>query len=130
MKAIHTSWSSINRIVTAKYLRGTPASHKACFLCCVRPAWIELSVPYSALCWCSRESHPYGVCKGRTDFAFFKKFNLIFATNGHFIPLNTQHNKASHWDLTKVTSPMTTTIRIPAYSKCSTILQTFFSDRT
>jgi hypothetical protein len=30
----------------------------------------------------------------------------------------------------KVTSPMTTTIRIPPYSKCSTILQTFFSDRT
>jgi hypothetical protein len=30
----------------------------------------------------------------------------------------------------KVTSPMTTSIRIPPYSKCSTILQTFFSDRT
>jgi hypothetical protein len=32
--------------------------------------------------------------------------------------------------LSKVTNPMTTTIRIPPYSKCSTILQTFFSDRT
>jgi hypothetical protein len=30
----------------------------------------------------------------------------------------------------KVTSPMTPTIRIPLYSKCGTILQTFFSDRT
>jgi hypothetical protein len=31
---------------------------------------------------------------------------------------------------TKVTSPMTTTIRIPPYSKCGTILQTFLGDRT
>jgi hypothetical protein len=30
----------------------------------------------------------------------------------------------------KVTSPMTTTIRIPPYFKWSTILQTFFNDRT
>jgi hypothetical protein len=30
----------------------------------------------------------------------------------------------------KVTNPMITTIRIPPYSKCSTILQTFFNDRT
>jgi hypothetical protein len=32
--------------------------------------------------------------------------------------------------ITKITSPMTTTIRIPPYSKCGIILQTFFSDKT
>jgi hypothetical protein len=30
----------------------------------------------------------------------------------------------------KETNSMTTTIRIPPYSKCGTILQTFFNDRT
>jgi hypothetical protein len=29
----------------------------------------------------------------------------------------------------KITSPMTTTIRIPPYSKCGTILLTFFTDK-
>jgi hypothetical protein len=33
-------------------------------------------------------------------------------------------------DTTKATSPMTTTIRIPSYSKYGTILQTLFSNRT
>jgi hypothetical protein len=32
--------------------------------------------------------------------------------------------------LAKVTSPMTTTIRIPPCSNCGTILLTFFSDKT
>jgi hypothetical protein len=32
--------------------------------------------------------------------------------------------------LSKVTSPMTTTIMIMSCSKCGTILQTFFSDKT
>jgi hypothetical protein len=39
------------------------------------------------------------------------------------------HDKLSNSN-SKVISPMTTTIRIPFYSKCGTILQTFFIDRT